>query len=414
MRSKITVFVLSLLAGVLLFATPVMADTDEILNYTITVDVNKDATLNLNYHIDWKVLDSGSGIGPLTWMKIGIPNSHVISTQGLSSTVDHINRSGNYVEVYLDRSYYEGDVASVDFLVVQDYMYQVDKLKEGETVYSFTPGWFDDIKVDNLEIRWNNENCVSFSPECQMEGDYNVWTTSLGRGDRFTVTMTYPNEAYGFDLSKSDDGGSSGGGIVDTITTIIGGIIALIVMFGTMGFPFIIAYAISRGFKAVNQPTINKTTRVKVTYYDSCPGCGAPRKEGAKFCEYCGKSLVKSEETITDEQLKKEEKGAAVFTKNGEYRYGSTPNTFIRVSSVRVPNPRYIPPSSRSSSSSHHSSCAHSSCACACACACAGGGRAGCTTKDFYNTNLKLTALARALNVKMTDKSEENTEEIPG
>lgn len=36
------------------------------------------------------------------------------------------------------------------------------------------------------------------------------------------------------------------------------------------------------------------------------------------------------------------------------------------------------------------SSCAHSSCACAhscaCACACAGGGRAGCSAKDFYNT----------------------------
>ena len=30
------------------------------------------------------------------------------------------------------------------------------------------------------------------------------------------------------------------------------------------------------------------------------------------------------------------------------------------------------------------SSCACASCACACACACAGGGRAGCSKKDFY------------------------------
>ena len=28
-------------------------------------------------------------------------------------------------------------------------------------------------------------------------------------------------------------------------------------------------------------------------------------------------------------------------------------------------------------------------CACACACACAGGGRAGCSMKDFYHTNLQ-------------------------
>ena len=46
-----------------------------------------------------------------------------------------------------------------------------------------------------------------------------------------------------------------------------------------------------------------------------------------------------------------------------------------------------------------HSSCA-SSCACvsscACACACAGGGRAGCTKKDFYST-VKVEDLKKAL-----------------
>ena len=393
---------ISLFACIMIFAVPVMADTDEILNYTITVDVNKDATLNLNYHIDWKVLDSGSGIGPLTWMKIGIPNSHVISTEGISSTVDHINRSGNYVEVYLDRSYYEGEVASVDFLVVQDYMYQVDKLTEGETVYSFTPGWFDDIRVDELVIQWNNDKSIAFTPDCLMEGNYNVWTTSLGKGNKYTVTMTYPNDAYDFNLAKSEEINDKGdGGFFETIGTILGGIFALIMVVSPFAIPILIAYLFNRGFKT-NSPTIQKTTRVKVTYYDSCPGCGAPRKDGAKFCEYCGKSLVKSEETITEEQLKKEEKAAAAFTKNGEYRYGTLPNTFIRVNSISVPNPHYRAPSRSSGGghSSHHSSCAHSSCACACACACAGGGRAGCTTKDFYNTDLKLTALAKACNAK--------------
>lgn len=402
MRNKIRVFALSLFAFVLMFAIPVFADTDEILNYTITVDVNKDATLNLNYHIDWKVLDSGSGIGPLTWMKIGIPNSHVVSTVGKSDTVSRISLSGSYAEVYLDREYYEGEVASVDFLVVQDYMYQVDKLKEGETVYSFTPGWFDDIKVDNLEIRWKEDNSIAFTPNCLMEGEYYVWTDSLKKGGKYTVTVTYPNDAYGFDLSKSEESSDGGSGLLDTIVGIIGVIFGLIIMAAFVLVPILIGYLFNAGFKALTgsgSPTINKTTRVKVTYFDSCPACGAPRKDGAKFCEYCGKSLVKSEETITEEQLKKEEKAAAAFTKNGEYRYGSSPNTFIRVSSVRVPNPRYHAPS-RSSSGGHHSSCAHSSCACACACACAGGGRAGCTMKDFYNTNLKLTALAKATGVK--------------
>lgn len=396
-------FIFAVLAALMIFVSvPVYAQaTDEILDYEITVEVNEDATLNLYYHIDWQVLESDS-VGPLTWMNIGIPNSHVVDSQALSDSITNLDIDGKYAKVYLDRNYYEGDVASVDFLIVQDYMYQVNKLREGETVYSFTPGWFDDIRVDNLVIRWNNDKVSSFSPECFMDSTYNIWQTSLAPGDKYTVTMTYPNEAYTFDLSKSDEEKTSVG---DVILTLIWVIISIVIILGSLAIPFFILYLVGRGFGEIMKAndTVTKTTRVKVTYYDSCPACGAPRKEGNKFCEFCGKSLVKSEETITEEQLKKEEKDAMKFTKNGEFHYGSSPNVYIRVNNVRVPNPRSIYNSlgasssgSHTSSGSHHSSCAHSSCACACACACAGGGRAGCTSKDFYHTNLRLSAIKKA------------------
>ena len=115
-----------------------------------------------------------------------------------------------------------------------------------------------------------------------------------------------------------------------------------------------------------------------------------------------------SEEIIKEEEVKDEDKAALKYKKNGEYHYGSDPNTYVRVNVIHVP----VSSSSRSSSSRSSgstrprggggggSSCAHSSCACACAscacacaCACAGGGRAGCSTKDFYNTKLKLKQL---------------------
>jgi hypothetical protein len=57
-------------------------------------------------------------------------------------------------------------------------------------------------------------------------------------------------------------------------------------------------------------------------------------------------------------------------------------------------------------SSCAHSSCAHSSCAsssCAhssCACACAGSGRAGCSRKDFYGTNLTTEKLKKVIKYK--------------
>ena len=47
--------------------------------------------------------------------------------------------------------------------------------------------------------------------------------------------------------------------------------------------------------------------------------------------------------------------------------------------------------------SSYRSHCACVS-SCACACACAGGGRAGCSRKDFYGTRLKSSSLNKVLN----------------
>lgn len=395
MKKRLGKIIATLAALMVVFAIPVYAKaTDEILDYEIAVQVNEDATLNLYYHIDWKVLDSGD-VGPLTWMNIGLPNKHVVSSEALSDTISKLDVSGEYAKVYLDRSYYEGEVASVDFLIVQDNMYQVDKLREGETVYSFTPGWFDDIRVDNLVIRWQKGSESSFSPECFMDDVFCIWETSLAPGDKFTVTMTYPNEAYAFDLSKSDEDKTTA---VDVIAGIIVSIFAIVAFLMAFAGPILLIYFIGRGFGKLfgGGDTTTKTTRVKVTYYDSCPGCGASRKEGNKFCEYCGKSLVKSEETITEEQLKNEEKDAAKFTRNGEFHYGSSPNVYIRVNNVRIPVVSRSAGSGRSSGSSHHSSCAHSSCACACACACAGGGRAGCTSKDFYHTDLRLSAIKKA------------------
>ena len=52
-------------------------DLDEIQKYYITVDTRNDGTLDMTYEIEWKVLDSTSE-GPLEWVKIGIPNSHLI------------------------------------------------------------------------------------------------------------------------------------------------------------------------------------------------------------------------------------------------------------------------------------------------------------------------------------------------
>ncbi len=381
---------LCLLLFVPLLATSAhAADLDEILDYEITVNVNSDATLDMLYHIDWMVLDSTSE-GPLSWVEIGIPNRHYSNLRAISPAVKKVSESGDYVRVDLNREYFAGEVAQIEFSLTQDYMYQMDELTEGETVYHFTPGWFDGIRVDLLTIRWNADGAIGQTPSCLKDGGYYEWTASLAKGEKYSVSVTYPDDAFGFDASKSvQDSGDED----DLFFLIIGVFVFLLFFVGPiLAIIAAAAYVFNRGAN-FSDGTKKKITRTKVVYYPTCPGCGAPRPEGKDNCEYCGRSFIKSEEVLKEEDIPAEERDLRRKETDGLYRYSSQPNTYVRVHVTHIPVP--VSHSSHSSrGSSHRSSCAHSSCACACACACAGGGRAGCTVKDFYNTDLKLRQLA--------------------
>ena len=147
---------------ILVLVSPVAAQakvTDEIQDFAITVDVNEDASLQMTYHIVWKVLDDS--IGKLEWIDLGVPNRFHENVIGLSDTISRISDNGNALAIYLDRAYGEGETVSIDFSMTQDHMYQIDKWVEGETVYTFTPAWFDTMEVKQLTIRWNEENAGS-------------------------------------------------------------------------------------------------------------------------------------------------------------------------------------------------------------------------------------------------------------
>ena len=119
-RRAAVFFTAALLCAVLFLSGAPKAhaqDLDEILLYQVTVDVNEDATLHIVYHIDWKVLDSSSE-GPLSWVTVGIPNPFCDNLRGLSDAVDDLyytSSGGSCVRVDLDREYYAGDVAEIEF-----------------------------------------------------------------------------------------------------------------------------------------------------------------------------------------------------------------------------------------------------------------------------------------------------------
>lgn len=422
MKNRFSTFITRILAVVicacfisLCLCTTVEAKSpsDEILDYEITADVDKDtAHVILNYHIEWKVLESDSA-GPLTWMKIGIPNSHVIKYEAKSDTIKKLSKmtsGGYYARVDLKKKYYAGDVVTVDFCLEMDYMYDMNSKREGFTEFSFTPGWFNDIKVDQLVIRWNMDMVDSFSPYCAMEDGYLVWATKLDKGQRFTVNVSYPNDSMEFSAAasylrdyvtnsisstkKRAKDSESGQSIFAFISVFFMGFASLLVKL-FIGIVKYIRYACLGGEKKT-------ITRTKVVYFNSCPGCGAGRTDGQTTCEYCGRSLIKSEETLKEEDIKQTDKKIMKFREDGEFHYSADPNVYIRVHTHRSSIPR--PSISLSSSRGGRGGCAHSSCACACACACAGGGRAGCTNKDFYNTNLKLSQIKKKSTINSDKK----------
>lgn len=402
----------ALVALVLSLALPLSSawaaskDLDEIIDYQVKVDVNEDATLTMKYHIEWKVLDSTTD-GPLTWVLIGIPNKHYVSMEGKSPAVKSIKyraSDGSHVRIDLDRAYEAGEVAVIDFELVQDYMYQVGRDNQGEAVYEFTPGWFDDIVVDKLEVKWNSDKVDRIAPAAQNIKGYYTWTTSLKKGERFTVTVGYPDTAFAFNVDKTIEKGNGKSAVSDSDGE--DDWFTLLAAFGVLAFMIWVAIAVLKGlanavlaiyesatgFKA-GKKTAKKITRTKVVYYPVCQGCGAARPEGKDTCAYCGRSFIKSEEVIEEKDIPAEEKAIKGKKTNGEYAYSSEPNTFLRVNVVSVPVTTRSHSRSRGGGSCACASSCACACGCACACACAGGGRAGCTTKDFYKTDLKLRQL---------------------
>ena len=292
MKHITRIALVALLLLLMLPALPAKAadPLDEIKTYVITVDMRQDGTMDIKYHLDWTVLDDTSE-GPLTWVKVGIPNSHVDSVKGLSPNIADIRynaEGGDYIRVSLDRPYRAGETVSFDFSIHQSYMYT---LEENTCSYAFIPGWFEEINVKSLKVLWNKADVAS-SNAMGTENDYLTWETTLAQGERYEVKVEYPMGV--FDTSKSMQATESGGSVW--------GVVAFTLIF----FAFIARF---------------------VWMVDGYEG--------------------------------------------GFGRRGTHVHT--------------------------HHSCACAGCACACACACAGGGRAGCSVKNFYGAKVHLTKLYEKL-----------------
>lgn len=270
---------------------------DEIEREVIKIDVQKDGSMYIEYEIDWKVLDSTSE-GPLTWVKIGIPNKYVEELEPLSSSIKKISyygSGGDYVRLDLDRGYKAGETVNMKFSIHQHRMYE----EESENYkYQFTPGWFDEISVKELKIFWAyDEGAQSDMLFLDKEEGYMEAYYALRPKERVHVTVAYPKTLYEFQDDYNANPTFAGKAAL-TILAAISGVMGLVIYAAVL-------------YARRNQGKVKDS-------YEKNRGLGS------------------------------------VYIHSG------------------------------------HGGGGHGGgCACACACACAGGGRAGCSRKDFFYVKMK-------------------------
>ena len=331
-------------------------DMDYIPDYFVTVDLREDGSADIVYDITWQVI-GGDQTDYLSWVKIGLPNAYAEDLTPLTDTISDLQYTGDggsYAKVVFARRYYSPKVAAQNggesrvrfaFSVHQSHLFSLNS--DGTATFEFAPGWFDDLVVEHMQVRWRSGDGFVADNTSEEDG-YLIWNFGpMGHGQSANIHVTVPvTTAETFDPDSQltaadyDDGGMTADEMIGILTVVIGLLIfaaALIIIVGSMTPDW------GGGFGSGLDPDdwFWYTNGVHTIHLART----APPPKGY---------------TRTDPPKN-------YHTGGGSSRGGGVGR--------------------------HNSGCA-SSCACACAsscacaCACAGGGRAGCTAKDFYTYKL--------------------------
>lgn len=353
-RVFVLLAVLALLAAACL---PALAagDLDEISRFEVRVELRGDGTADITYTVDWLVLDSTSQ-GPLEWVKIGIANQEADELTPLTDTVSGLSRmsdGGSYVRVDLDRAYHAGETVHFAFSLHQSYLYTLEE--DGTVRYDFTPGWFTDAVTRQLDVYWAHnqaEQSAEYTtrPEGasygsgvdarrEADGALHFSARDVRKDGRMTLHLVYAGEAAfagGLDPEmQAEDARGSGGDGVEILIVVSILVLALVV------------WGLLRSFGDGDY----WTGGFFVYPHRHHRGPGGPRPGPGPGSGLGGRSS-----------------GGGGFTRGGGAGRGGG-----------------------------GCACACASCACACACACAGGGRAGCSAKNFYGAAADARAALEAL-----------------
>jgi hypothetical protein len=177
------------------------AGTDEIKSYTIDILPQPDGSLVNTYAINWCVISNSAG--PLSWFTVGMPNEQyqIMGSSGDVSSVIPYNEGFDYkIRIDLPREVYADECVNASVQVRQYGMAYLDATTS-EISFQFTPGWFDEVPVDLLQVTWHlpSEAALLKSLDPQpstQDGSQAVWKTALQPGDRYPITIIYDKAAF--------------------------------------------------------------------------------------------------------------------------------------------------------------------------------------------------------------------------
>lgn len=329
--NKFIIFVAIFISLLFIIPNASAKDLDRINEYIIQVDPNYDDG-SLDIKIDVKwTVLDSKSEGPLEWVKIGVPNYHVDNLKTLTNNIKKI-------------SYYSDDGAYIRLDLDRKY-------NQGETVdfsfsfnqsymyhvdgnylvYDYNPGYFDDILVDKCVLKWNKNNILDNNTSVT-----NVKASTEGDYLVYESALSYGeyikvNYTYERNHFNYIDESKS---YTDKYENVNVGLVIFVIA-------CIVAFIV----------IVFLIERLSRDPYETDRGFYMPS--------------------------------------NWLYYWNYNNRRYTPYKGVSSKGKPINPPKTVSGGfSGGHSSCA-------CACACAGGGRAGCSFKDFYHTNIKTKDLKK-------------------
>ena len=199
-------------------------DLDRIESYSVDVTPNtEDGSLRIQVTLEWTVLAEG----PVSWVKIGVPNGSIRQEQALTDNIDRLSFDNSYMYVYFNRDYDDGETFRFSYSWIQEYMYTLGA--DGSVEYVYTPGWFNEARVGQMTLTWHDPAGVDGVDSLgNTGGDHAAVLTDLDHGQQLDFTVRYdswpaqlaqegsrdnlpqdndPGYDPGYDPDYQDDGG---------------------------------------------------------------------------------------------------------------------------------------------------------------------------------------------------------------